>query len=344
MFVCCGFTAYSNSMYHLVNHAFFKALLFPTAGYIIHALGNEQDIRRMGGLLRASPPPYTSMLIGSLSLVGFPFPSGFYPKDKIIELCFNNYIGVADVVSTYRYIIFAQILCILAVIFTSIYSIKLLFYVFPNSYCGFKSYVTQLHFSTIYIQMPPVFLSITSITSGYLTTDMMVGLGTTFRMKSLYIDTFITADSINIFKVQFPLHTEYNSYIRNITVVRTIYFIFGSIAPLLYIKHFSLHALLGSVTWVRHLYTIIAKKYVFINRLVLHPAVNRIMIFAYEVTYKCLDKGIVEFVGPFGITHSIAHLAKPQYLLQSGLIYHYPGFMFIFIMIIIHITPDVQFI
>ena len=180
MFVCCGFSAYNNSMYHLFNHAFFKALLFLTAGYIIHALHNEQDIRKMGSLLKLLPFSYIMMLVGSLSLIGFPFFSGFYSKDKIIELCFNNYLHYVNIFFTYKYIIFAQILCIIAVIFTLIYSTKLVFYVFLNSYNGFKNTFNSFHFSSICIQIPLFFLSFLSIMSGYVSSDMMVGIGSMF--------------------------------------------------------------------------------------------------------------------------------------------------------------------
>jgi NADH:ubiquinone oxidoreductase subunit 5 (subunit L)/multisubunit Na+/H+ antiporter MnhA subunit len=180
MFVCCGFSAYSNSMFHLFNHAFFKALLFLTAGYIIHALNNEQDIRRMGGLIKLLPFSYLMMLLGSLSIVGFPYLSGFYSKDKIIELCFNYYVKYVSFFSYYNYILFAQVLCVLAVIFTLVYSIKLLCYVFLNTYNGFRIYIKKIHFSSYYIQVPLFFLSICSVCSGYLTSDMMVGIGSNF--------------------------------------------------------------------------------------------------------------------------------------------------------------------
>jgi NADH:ubiquinone oxidoreductase subunit 5 (subunit L)/multisubunit Na+/H+ antiporter MnhA subunit len=180
MFICCGFSAYGNGMYHLFNHAFFKALLFLTAGYVIHALGNEQDIRKMGSLLNMLPFSYMMMLIGSLSLIGFPFFSGFYSKDRIVELCFNNYEHSFYMFDTYKYVMFAQILCIFAVIFTLVYSMKLLFFVFFNSYSGFKYYVINIHFSSFFIQLPLLFLSVLSMISGYLTSDMMVGIGSSF--------------------------------------------------------------------------------------------------------------------------------------------------------------------
>jgi len=85
MMVACGTSGYSVGMFHLTNHAFFKALLFLSAGSIIHALADEQDMRKMGGLLNFLPFTYSMMFIGSLSLMGFPFMTGFYSKDLILE-------------------------------------------------------------------------------------------------------------------------------------------------------------------------------------------------------------------------------------------------------------------
>lgn len=76
----CGVSSYSTGLFHLSNHAFFKALLFLSAGSIIHGLSNEQDIRKMGGLINIMPFTYSMFLIGSLSLAGFPFLSGFYKR------------------------------------------------------------------------------------------------------------------------------------------------------------------------------------------------------------------------------------------------------------------------
>jgi NADH-ubiquinone oxidoreductase chain 5 len=91
MFVSCGLSEYFLSFFHLFNHAFFKALLFLTAGVIIHKLAGEQDIRKMGGLTRILPLTYMAILIGSLSLMGLPFFSGFYSKHAIIEITFLNF-------------------------------------------------------------------------------------------------------------------------------------------------------------------------------------------------------------------------------------------------------------
>jgi len=81
----CGTAEFSIAMFHLSNHAFFKALLFLCAGSVIHGLNNEQDMRRMGSLNVTLPLTYTLIIIGSLALMGFPFLTGFYSKDIILE-------------------------------------------------------------------------------------------------------------------------------------------------------------------------------------------------------------------------------------------------------------------
>jgi len=86
-----GISNYNTSLFHLVNHGFFKALLFLSAGCVIHAMADEQYMRKLGGLIKAIPFTYSMMLIGSLSLMGFPFMTGFYSKDAILELAYGAY-------------------------------------------------------------------------------------------------------------------------------------------------------------------------------------------------------------------------------------------------------------
>jgi NADH-ubiquinone oxidoreductase chain 5 len=91
MVFACGVSNYATGLFHLMNHAFFKALLFLSAGCVIHAMADEQDMRKLGGLVKAIPYTYSMMLIGSLSLMGFPFLTGFYSKDAILELAYGSY-------------------------------------------------------------------------------------------------------------------------------------------------------------------------------------------------------------------------------------------------------------
>ena len=117
MIFACGLSNYSASFFHLINHAFFKALLFLCAGSVIHAMMDEQDIRRMGGLAKLLPLTYVLMLTGSLSLLGFPFLTGFYSKDVILELSFAHYTVSG---------LFAYWLGTVSVFFTAFYSCRLL--------------------------------------------------------------------------------------------------------------------------------------------------------------------------------------------------------------------------
>jgi len=91
MVFACGLSNYSVGVFHLSNHAFFKALLFLGAGSIIHAVADEQDMRKMGGLKNLVPFTYSMMVIGSLALIGFPFLTGFYSKDVILEVAYGKY-------------------------------------------------------------------------------------------------------------------------------------------------------------------------------------------------------------------------------------------------------------
>lgn len=119
MVMVCGLSNYSVGLFHLVNHGFFKALLFLGAGSIVHAVQDEQDLRKFGGLLQSAPLTYVVLLIGSLSLAGFPFLTGFYSKDLIIELSFGQY-----------YLVFAFWLAGFAAFLTAYYSARLLLLTF----------------------------------------------------------------------------------------------------------------------------------------------------------------------------------------------------------------------
>jgi len=133
MFFSCGLSNYNVAFFHLFNHAFFKALLFLSAGALIHSLFDEQDIRKMGGLVIYLPFIYLSILVGSLAILGTPFLSGFYSKDVILELNYSRYI----LDSFYIYII-----AVLSALLTSIYSFKLLYFVFFHNLNFSYSYIS----------------------------------------------------------------------------------------------------------------------------------------------------------------------------------------------------------
>lgn len=180
MFMGCGYKGFNFVIFHLFIHAFFKALLFLTAGYIIHLLVNEQDTRKMGGLLKISQFSYMANSIGSMALIGFPFLSGFYSKEKILEeLSLMNLLFTDN--SNYDSLVFiAGVFSYTTLIVTILYSFKVLSEIFFGRYNGFKKTLSGLSYSESFIVVPLFILSILSIYSGYLFSDAMIGIGTDF--------------------------------------------------------------------------------------------------------------------------------------------------------------------
>ena len=184
----CGYKGFNFVIFHLFIHAFFKALLFLTAGYIIHLLVNEQDTRKMGGLLKISQFSYMANSIGSMALIGFPFLSGFYSKEKILEeLSLMNLLFTDN--SNYDSLVFiAGVFSYTTLIVTILYSFKVLSEIFFGRYNGFKKTLSGLSYSESFIVVPLFILSILSIYSGYLFSDAMIGIGTDFWRNSFLVE------------------------------------------------------------------------------------------------------------------------------------------------------------
>ena len=121
MFFVCGLSGYNIGLFHLFNHAFFKALLFLTAGSVIHSLSNEQNIARMGALTEILPSTYNLMFIGLLSLNAFPYTSGFYSKEMILSTAYATYGFFGS---------FAYVLGTITSFLTAFYSYRLFYYIF----------------------------------------------------------------------------------------------------------------------------------------------------------------------------------------------------------------------
>lgn len=168
MLFSCGISNYSVSLFHLMNHAFFKALLFLSSGVIIHALLDEQDMRKMGGLVKLLPFTYLMILIGSLALMGFPFLTGFYSKDILLELGSVNFIVPG---------IFCYVLNVITAGCTAFYSFRLFyltFYTKPNTN---KIIMENLHEASFFMLFALLTLCLGSIFFGFIAKDIYVGLG-----------------------------------------------------------------------------------------------------------------------------------------------------------------------
>ncbi len=166
MFFATGVGAYHVAMFHLFTHAFFKALLFLGAGSVIHAFKDEQDIRNMGGVRKKLPYTYAFMLLGTLALTGFPFLSGFYSKDAIIEFAYLKNSSLGN---------YAASIGILTAFLTSIYSWRLFFKTFHGPYNNKKININETHESPMVMLIPLAFLSIGAIFSGYVFKDTFIG-------------------------------------------------------------------------------------------------------------------------------------------------------------------------
>jgi len=166
MFFAAGVGAYHVAIFHLFTHAFFKALLFLGSGSVIHAFKDEQDIRLMGGVWKKLPYTWILMLIGTLALTGFPFLSGFYSKDAIIEFAFfkNSSIGY-----------YAMSVGIFTAFLTAIYSWRLFFKTFHGSYNNKSLPIEKTHESPAIMLTPLILLSLGALFAGYLFKEMFIG-------------------------------------------------------------------------------------------------------------------------------------------------------------------------
>jgi NADH-ubiquinone oxidoreductase chain 5 len=317
MVFACGISNYSVSMFHLMNHAFFKALLFLSAGSVIHALNDEQDMRKMGGLIKIIPLTYSMMLIGSLSLMGFPFLTGFYSKDVILEVAYAKYSMDAT---------FAHWLGTISAFFTSFYSFRLLFLTFLNNPNGYKSFIQHSHEANIFMLIPLIILAFGSIFIGYITRDMFIGLGTNFWGNSLFIlpqhITFLDSEFI-------PYHIKLIPVIFSIagaSIAMFFYYFFDSI-----IYKFKLN-IIG-----QKIYGFLNKKWYF-DKIYNEFIVQKFLDFGYNISFKTLDRGVIEVIGPYGMVQSITSLSKNISNLQTGNVYHYGFIMFISIIFFIIFT------
>ena len=325
MVFACGISSYSITMFHLMNHAFFKALLFLSAGAIIHAMHDEQDMRKMGALNRLLPFTYTMTLIGSFALIGFPFLTGFYSKDFILEVACSKLHFSGN---------FAYWLGTLSVTFTTFYSYRLVFLTFLNRTNSFKQWVIQIHETNPISPMgiPLLVLAIGSLFIGYLSKDMIVGLGTTFWGNSIFVLSEHTS----------YLEAEYLPY-----HIKAIPLIFGHIGA-----WFAYHttAFFSSPTSrcaddakqnldasfqknlifynfhtklpIIRIYTFFNQKWHvddFYNRFIVQKVLN----FGYHTSFKLFDAGWIAYLGPYGIASTVTSVSKKFSQLQTGFVYHY---------------------
>lgn len=302
MVFACGLSNYSVGVFHLSNHAFFKALLFLGAGSVIHAVADEQDMRKMGGLKLLVPFTYSMMSIGSLALIGFPFLTGFYSKDLILEVAFGKFTVVGH---------FSYILGTLGAFFTAFYSTRLVYLTFLSKPNGYKSVICAAYDSSYQICIALGVLAIPSMFIGYFTKDMVVGLGTDFWGNAIYVHP----ESMNMFDAEFINH-----FYKVLPVCLSMLGVMSAFALYTFQSKFLYQLKLSY--FGRKLYNFLNKKWFFDK--VYNEQIGQFFFkFGYSVSYKIVDRGIFEILGPNGLALSISKMSNNIAKLQSGYIYHY---------------------
>nr|YP_009744350.1 NADH dehydrogenase subunit 5 [Xylaria hypoxylon]QIE13203.1 NADH dehydrogenase subunit 5 [Xylaria hypoxylon] len=309
MVIAIGLSSYNVALFHLVNHAFYKGLLFLGAGAVIHAVADNQDFRKYGGLISFLPLTYSVILIASLSLVAFPFMTGFYSKDFILESAFGQY---------YFSSIAIYVIAVIGAIFTTLYSVKVLYLTFLTNPNGSKAYYKHAHEGDLFLSLPLVILAIFSIFFGYITKDIFLGLGSSF-----FIDNSIFIHPVH----EIMLDTEFAVPVlfKLLPLIFTITFsilalIFSEFLPesLIYFKFSKLGYNIFGFFNQRFLVEMIYNKYI----------TNLVLRLGGQTT-KVLDKGSIELLGPWGLELGLIKLSKNISSLSTGIVTTYALFILI---------------
>ena len=295
MFFAAGLGAYGAAMFHLFTHAFFKALLFLGAGSVIHSVHEEQDIRKMGGIYKFTPLTHAMMVIGTISLMGFPFTSGFYSKDAIIEAAY-----LSDALfSNYAYF-----LGTLGVVMTSFYSWRLMFLTFNGNTRMEEQKFREVHESPYVMLIPLFILSIGALSFGY-----------------IFKSYFIGGSSDEFWNHAIALHHHEHHHIPFLiyylpAILGVVGFI---IAWYMYLKNTKLPRAIASMN--EPLYQFLPNKWYFdelYNYLFVLPAKS-----TGKFLWKIIDEYLIDGFGPNGIASLVLKMSQKAKTIQTGFIYHY---------------------
>ena len=318
MIIAIGLSFYSLALFHLINHAFYKGLLFLGAGAIIHSVNDNQDLRKYGGLILFLPLTYSTILIASLSLIAIPFMTGYYSKDFILEAAYGQFLLSSTVI---------YFLATISASFTTLYSIKILYVTFVANPNGSVTSYKKAHEGNIYMSLPLIILAIFSIFFGYISKDLFIGLGSGFFLdNALFIHP--THEII--------LNTEF-----------AVPFIFKML-PLIFTLLFFMLSLIVSelipyiITWWKFTFVGYNMFSFFNQRFFVEMLYNKYLV---NITLKLggqtnriIDKGSVEILGPYGLEKSLNNLTKKFSILNTGIISSYALYVLLGLMFYI-ITP-----
>ena len=301
MFFAAGIGAYHVAIFHLFTHAFFKALLFLGSGCVIHSFNEEQDIRSMGGVWKKIPYTYTLMVIGTLALTGFPFLSGYYSKEAIIE--FSYFKG-----STIGY--YAVAVGIITALITALYSWRLIFKTFHGRYNNKKNNLSSIQESSLTMLIPSSLLAVGAIITGAILKEIFIGENTNFWNNSILFLQSIHHDHL-------PLWLLIITPIIIIIAIPTAYYLFIENEKIL--RNFVLKN--------QVLYNFLVNKWYFdelYNFIFVEP-IKKIGLFFW----KKGDINTIDRYGPEGLSKLVKVLSDKAVNFQNGYLYHYAFVMLV---------------
>ena len=289
MVIAVGLSSYNIALFHLVNHAFYKGLLFLGAGAVIHAVADNQDFRKYGGLRSFLPLSYSVMLIASLSLVAFPYMTGFYSKDLILESAYGKFYFSGTVV---------YFIATIGAMFTTLYSVKVLYLTFLANPNGPKVNYKHAHEGDIYMSLPLIILAIFSIFFGYITKDIFIGLGSDFFAdNSIFIHPMheILLDTEFAVPTLFKLLPLFFTISLSVLAIILSEFIPKSVISFKFTRlGYNIFSFFNQRFFVELLYN----KYV----------TGMVFTLGGQTT-KVIDKGSVELLGPYGLEKGLINIS-----------------------------------
>ena len=309
MVIAVGLSCYNIALFHLINHAFYKGLLFLGAGAVIHAVADNQDFRKYGGLRPFLPLTYSVMLIASLSLVAFPFMTGFYSKDFILESAYGQYYYSSTVV---------YMIATIGAMFTTLYSVKVLYLTFLTNPNGPLVNYKQAHEGNIFMSFPLIILAVFSIFFGYITKDIFIGLGSGFFADNAL---FIHPSHEIMLDTEFGVPTLFKLLPLVFTILLSVISI---------ILSENVPSVLSKFKLTRIGYNIFSFfNQRFLIELFYNNYITNFILKLGGQTTKVIDKGSVELLGPFGLEKSLLSLSKSISSLDTGVITSYALYILI---------------
>jgi NADH:ubiquinone oxidoreductase subunit 5 (subunit L)/multisubunit Na+/H+ antiporter MnhA subunit len=313
MLLMIGQYQYNLSFFHLFNHGFFKALLFLSAGIVIHGLHNNQDTRFYGNLQKILPLLYILNLIGVIAITGFPFLSGFYSKDLILEITY---------LSSYLNNNILYWLSLLTTSLTAYYSYKIVLIMFRGSNKNIRHYLEQIHYPSLLIIGPVMILSICSLFLGYLSSELFIGLG---------LNTF------NFFILPEMSYIALSEYLPLYIKLIPFFISLSSLGLILLISKFFYKLILNhdKKNYQNHILQQFFNIRLFMGyKFYIDIFYNSLFIFFYKYSYfiyKLIDKQFIEIL----LIKNIVKLIKNVYYFlisfNTGLIHHYLYLLILYI-------------